>query len=179
MNIDFVLQHACGCVWCLILRARRQFTITTVQTARTLRALGILEQQNFRLCIVDEAHHAPAKTWLVLLYHLGFLPEDVSRPLQRRLLKQAHRGWSQDAACIRTLAWALCSRLARCTPSTPGLLPLHPHCRLHTVNRVTPHCHAIIHVHTERYIHMVLSRRPVHVDAYACMCARTCASPCF
>ncbi len=56
---------------------RRQFVVVTVQTASKSRALRALESQHFELCVVDEAHHTAADTWLRVLFHLGFICEQV------------------------------------------------------------------------------------------------------
>ncbi|KAG1666111.1 hypothetical protein FOA52_010901 [Chlamydomonas sp. UWO 241] len=62
-----------------------QVVVATVQTAHSSKRLDRLvesdTQHGFGLCIVDEAHHAPAATYQMVLKHLGFLKGTPDRLL--------------------------------------------------------------------------------------------------
>lgn len=51
--------------------------MTTVQTASRSKTLPAVKAQGWQLCIVDEAHHTAADTWLEVLFHTGFIPGPV------------------------------------------------------------------------------------------------------
>jgi len=55
----------------------KQVTIASIQSASN--ALDLLKAEGYQLLIIDEAHHAAAKTYQRLIKHLGFHPE-LSRP---------------------------------------------------------------------------------------------------
>jgi ATP-dependent helicase IRC3 len=53
-------------------------SIQTLQARKFSRLKRLLAQSQFRLVIVDEAHHAAAPTYRTALAYLGFLPLEVS-----------------------------------------------------------------------------------------------------
>lgn len=58
-----------------------QVCVASVQTAITERRLGALREKNFRLMVVDEAHHATAESYMRLMGELGFLADDPEKLL--------------------------------------------------------------------------------------------------
>ena len=48
----------------------KQVTIASIQSA--VNALELLKAENYELLIIDEAHHAPAKSYVKLMEYLGF-----------------------------------------------------------------------------------------------------------
>jgi len=54
----------------------KQVTIASIQAASN--ALDLLKAEGYQLLIIDEAHHAAAKTYQRLIKHLGFKPEKAS-----------------------------------------------------------------------------------------------------
>ncbi|GAX81731.1 hypothetical protein CEUSTIGMA_g9159.t1 [Chlamydomonas eustigma] len=60
----------------------KPIVVAMVQTASGVKRLNKLKHGlGFGLCIVDEAHHAPATTYQAVLQELGFLNEDSSKLL--------------------------------------------------------------------------------------------------
>jgi superfamily II DNA or RNA helicase len=65
-----------------ILRARdstgyyTDVCIASVQTAARANRLEALRGRDFRLCVVDEAHHAASESYIRILRELGFLDDD-------------------------------------------------------------------------------------------------------
>lgn len=58
-----------------------QVCVASVQTAITERRLDALREKNFRLMVVDEAHHATAESYMRLMGELGFLADDPEKLL--------------------------------------------------------------------------------------------------
>ncbi len=58
-----------------------QVVIASIQTASRIKRLGELNQQDFDLLIIDEAHHAAAASYERLVRELGFFDEDPSKLL--------------------------------------------------------------------------------------------------
>jgi len=54
----------------------KQVTIASIQSA--INALDLLKDEGYQLLIIDEAHHAAAKTYQRLIKSLGFNPEEAS-----------------------------------------------------------------------------------------------------
>jgi superfamily II DNA or RNA helicase len=55
--------------------------VASVQTAARGKRLDILKERGFRLCIVDEAHHATAESYYRVMNELGFLSDDPKKLL--------------------------------------------------------------------------------------------------
>ena len=52
----------------------KQITIASIQSAKNY--LKLLKEEDYQLIIIDEAHHAAAKSYKNLLRHLGFIQEN-------------------------------------------------------------------------------------------------------
>ena len=61
----------------------KQVTIASIQSASN--ALDLLKAEGYQLLIIDEAHHAAAKTYQRLVEHLGFKPPSC-RPKEEKAL---------------------------------------------------------------------------------------------
>nr|VFK42626.1 MAG: ATP-dependent helicase IRC3 [Candidatus Kentron sp. SD]VFK49660.1 MAG: ATP-dependent helicase IRC3 [Candidatus Kentron sp. SD] len=68
----------------------KQVTIASILS--TTRALETLKQENFQLLIIDEAHHAPAKTYKKLIKELGFDNIDSDKRLLIGFTATPYRG---------------------------------------------------------------------------------------
>lgn len=55
--------------------------VASVQTATRGKRLDVLRERGFRLCIVDEAHHAPAESYYRIFNELGFMDGDPEKLL--------------------------------------------------------------------------------------------------
>eukprot|EP00741_Cyanophora_paradoxa_P004244 tig00000789_g4120.t1 len=55
----------------------KQIVVASIQTAMRDDRIAALREQNFELCIVDEAHHAVANSYVRLLRGLGFVDESA------------------------------------------------------------------------------------------------------
>lgn len=87
-------------------------SIQTLQAMKFRRLQRLLTRHNFRLVIVDEAHHAAAPTYRTALVHLGFLPPaDISESGELEAashddvaqMAQALEGWDLRAPKDRLL----------------------------------------------------------------------------
>ena len=63
---------------------RKQVTIASIQSASN--ALDFLKSQDYKLLIIDEAHHAAAKTYQKLVENLGFKPSPC-RPKEKKIFE--------------------------------------------------------------------------------------------
>ena len=59
----------------------KQVTIASIQSASRPKALEILKSEGYQLLIIDEAHHAAAKTYRKLIEELGFHADDPKKLL--------------------------------------------------------------------------------------------------
>jgi superfamily II DNA or RNA helicase/intein/homing endonuclease len=55
--------------------------VASVQTAVRGKRLDVLKERGFKLCVIDEAHHATADTYFKVVDELGFLADDISKLL--------------------------------------------------------------------------------------------------
>jgi len=55
--------------------------VASIQTASKSKRLKKLKEQNFGLLIIDEAHHATAKSYKKVIEELGFLNDDLNKLL--------------------------------------------------------------------------------------------------
>jgi superfamily II DNA or RNA helicase len=55
--------------------------VASVQTAARGKRLDVLKGRGFRLCVVDEAHHATAESYCRVMNELGFLSDDPKKLL--------------------------------------------------------------------------------------------------
>lgn len=74
-----------------------QVCIASVQTASTSSNLDLLKKSNFKICIIDECHHAMADTYLRICQNLDFIT-------QKELKKAKVRNRSCEAVVRRTSA---------------------------------------------------------------------------
>ena len=77
--------------------------IASIQTlaSRSGRRLGRLNRNQFRLVIVDEAHHATAPSYVSVLQYFGFLPTDAFMPKDRKMSAEEALVWQRE----RLEAW--------------------------------------------------------------------------
>ena len=59
----------------------KQVTIASIQSASRPKALELLKNEDYQLLIIDEAHHAAAKTYRKLIEELGFHADDPKKLL--------------------------------------------------------------------------------------------------
>ena len=55
--------------------------VASVQTAARGKRIDVLKERNFKLCIVDEAHHGTAETYHRIIRELGFMSGNASNLL--------------------------------------------------------------------------------------------------
>jgi superfamily II DNA or RNA helicase len=58
-----------------------QVVVASIQSASRTQRLARLKEQGFRLCVIDEAHHAPSASYTTFLSELGFLNDDPGKLL--------------------------------------------------------------------------------------------------
>ena len=71
-----------------------QVCVASVQTAATVATLKLLEAANFKICIVDECHHAMADTYLRICRRLGFISDAEVKGVKVRKVRTHNRSAS-------------------------------------------------------------------------------------